>query len=123
MEGSILKTIKKMLGGAAENSNFFDSEIIALINSALSTLSQLGVQSNDLVIFGADEIWEDITDNDMLLGFIKEYVFLSVKLTFDTPLSSAVIDSMSNQISKLEWRILVAQESINKESDGEIQNE
>lgn len=123
MEGSILKTIKKMLGGAAENSNFFDSEIIALINSALSTLYQLGVQSNDLVIFGADEIWEDITENDMLLGFIKEYVFLSVKLTFDTPLSSAVIDSMSNQISKLEWRILVAQESINKESDGEIQNE
>ena len=47
MEYSILNTIKKMLGLDA-NYTTFDTDIIVHINSALMTLTQLGVGSPQL---------------------------------------------------------------------------
>lgn len=104
---SILTTVKKALGNA-EDDTTFDTDIIMHINSVLAILSQLGVGPNTgFSISDKTAVWSDFIANSYKLSFVKSYVFLKVKLLFDPPLSSAVIDSMKQMISELEWRIQV----------------
>ena len=49
-------------------------------------------------------------------------MFMKVKLMFDPPLSSAVIECTKEQIKELEWRLQVAVDSANTKSEEEIQN-
>ena len=100
---SILVSTKKLLGISEEYENF-DTDITIQINSALSTLHQLGVNSDIFAINGVDTTWDDITKNQYLQNLIKTYVFLKVKLVFDPPLNSSTSSSISNQINELEWR-------------------
>lgn len=53
---------------------------------------------------------------------VKTYVYMKVKLIFDPPLSSAVLESMNRTISELEWRLNVAADTINSTGGEEIQN-
>lgn len=101
---SILVSTKKLLGISEEYENF-DTDITIQINSALSTLHQLGVNSDIFAINGVDTTWDDITKNQYLQNLIKTYVFLKVKLVFDPPLNSSTSSSICNQINELEWRI------------------
>ena len=101
---SILVSTKKLLGIAEEYDNF-DTDVMIQINSALSTLHQLGVNSDIFAINSVDTTWDDITKNQYLQNLIKTYVFLKVKLVFDPPLNSSTSSSISNQINELEWRI------------------
>ena len=39
---------------------------------------------------------------------VKSYVYLKVRLLFDPPASSAVIDAIKQQIAEYEWRLFVA---------------
>lgn len=104
---SILTSIKKLLG-IAEEYEHFDLDIIMYINSAFSTLAQLGVGSeNCFHIEDASAIWFDFLHDDSRLELIKIYVYLKVKIMFDPPSSSAVIEAINRQISELEWRINV----------------
>ena len=106
---SILTSIKKLLG-IAEEYEHFDADLIMHINSAFSILTQLGVgPSEGFSIEDEGAVWTD---------FIPENIHLKVKLLFDPPLSSAVIESMNRLISELEWRILVAVDPI-EDSDEE----
>lgn len=116
---SILTSIKKLLG-IAEEYNHFDQDIIMHINSVFSVLTQLGVgPTNGFSITDKDATWNDFIKDDPKLEMIKSYMHQKVKLLFDPPLSSAVMESTNRILSELEWRINVAAESENKE---EIQN-
>lgn len=118
---SILASIKKQLGITEEYTQF-DSDIIMHINSVLAILTQLGIGSTDGFAISDDRsTWQDFMGEDKKLEFVKSYVYLKVKLLFDPPLSSAVIESMNRTISELEWRILVVAEPI--ESEEKIQND
>ena len=118
---SILTSIKKLLG-ITEEYTHFDSDIIMHINSVLAILTQLGVGSADgFTISDDSSTWKDFMGEDKRFEFVKSYVHLKVKLLFDPPLSSAVMESMNRMISELEWRILVAADPI--ESEEEIQND
>ncbi len=109
--GSILISIKKLLG-ISEDYNHFDEILIVHINSVFSILSQLGVGPPfGFVVHDEDDLWTDFVDESQQLEFVKSYVGLKVKLLFDPPLASAVIESTNRIISELEWRILVAAES------------
>lgn len=104
---SILTSIKKLLG-ITEDYEQFDTDIIIHINSAFSVLTQLGVGPEaGFYIEDSDAVWTDFV-NDSRLEMIKTYVYLKVKLVFDPPTSSGVIDAINRQISELEWRINVA---------------
>ncbi len=109
---SVLTSIKKMLG-ITEEYTHFDLDIIMHINSVFSTLTQLGVGPPEGYFIEDDwASWDEfLPENKNLLGFVKSYMLLKVRLLFDPPLSSAVIESMNRQISELEWRITVAAES------------
>lgn len=109
---SILTSIKKTLR-IAEEYTHFDVDIITHINSALGVLTQLGVGPPEgFSIKDANAIWTDFIPADSNLEFVKSYIHMKVKLIFDPPLSSAVIESINRMISELEWRIQVAAEPV-----------
>ena len=99
---SILNTIKKQLGPEVDYTHF-DSEIIININAAFSRLCQLGV-GPDLPFKIEDDtaVWTDFIDNGFLEE-VKQYIYLKVKLVFDPPTSSFLLESINRQIDQLEW--------------------
>ena len=107
---SILTSIKKLLG-IAEDYEHFDQDLIIHINSVLSVLTQLGVgPSEGFSIDDANATWNDFIPEDKRLSSIRSYVYMKVKLLFDPPLSSSVMESMNRMISEFEWRLNVAAE-------------
>lgn len=103
---SILNSIKKMLG-ISEDDDSFDVDIIIHINTALMTLTQLGVGPPDGFRI-EDEIpeWGDfISADSKQYEAVKTYMYLKVKLVFDPPLSSAVLVSMEQMAKEYEWRL------------------
>lgn len=112
---SILISIKKLLGITEEYTSF-DQDIIIHINSVMAILAQLGVgPAKGFHITGATEKWNDFIPEDVALDDVKSYIYIKVKMLFDPPLSSAVIESTNRLISELEWRINVAAESKKEE--------
>lgn len=104
---SILDTIKKMLGIGEDDTNF-DQDIIVNINSVLMSVNQLGIGSESGVfIIDNTKTWTDLLGDRTDLEAIKSYVYLKVRLLFDPPSSSFVIESMERQITQFEWRLNV----------------
>lgn len=120
---NILTSIKKSLGIAKEYEHF-DADMIMHINSTFSILTQLGVGPPEGFSIEDDSaVWTDFVPEKSKIEFVKSYMYLKVKLLFDPPLSSAVIDSMNRQISELEWRIQVAVDPVQTSNgEEEIQN-
>ncbi|MDD2285622.1 MAG: hypothetical protein PHQ11_09515 [Paludibacter sp.] len=109
---SILTSIKKLLG-IAEEYTHFDADLIMHINSVLSILTQIGVgPAEGFSIKDESSVWEDFVPENSKLELIKSYTYMKVKLLFDPPLISAVIESTNRIISELEWRIQVAADPV-----------
>lgn len=105
---SILTSIKKLLGITEEYENF-DQDIIMHINSAFMILNQLGVgPKNGFLIKDKSSTWDEFIPERSNLEAVKTYVHLKVKLMFDPPLSSTVIEAIKSQINELEWRLNVS---------------
>lgn len=108
MDGSILTSIKKLLG-ISESYEHFDSDLILHINSVFTILRQIGVGPEEgFFISDKTSEWSEFTNGELDVEMIKSYVYLKVKLLFDPPTSSAVMESTNRMISELEWRISVA---------------
>lgn len=111
---SILISIKKMLG-ITEDYEHFDSDLIMHINSVFSILTQLGVgPSEGFSIKDKTNVWSDFIPDDPRLESVKSYVYMKVKLLFDPPLSSTVMESTNRMISEFEWRLNVQSETKNQ---------
>lgn len=107
MEESILTSIKKLLGIAEEYTQF-DTDLIIHINTVLSVLGQIGVGSDGRQsMIDKNTTWESVIGTESKLDMVKSYVYLKVKLLFDPPQSSSVMDAMNRSIDELEWRIFV----------------
>ena len=107
---SILTSIKKMLG-IMEVDTHFDQDIIIYINTELAVLDQIGVgPSEGFAIKDKTSLWTEFVEDKKLLGLIISYVYAKVRLIFDPPTTSAVIEAMKRTIDNLEWRILVGAE-------------
>ena len=105
---SILTSIKKLLG-IAEEYEHFDNDIIMHINSVFMILTQLGVgPSKGFVITDSSASWDDfLPEGGEKLQAVKTYMYMKVRLMFDPPTSSAVMESMNRMINELEWRLNV----------------
>ena len=53
-----------------------------------------------------NNVWYHFKTNKDI-QMIKSYIYLKVKLVFDPPTSSFVLDAYKNQISEYEWRMNV----------------
>ena len=110
MEG-ILDSIKKMLGIEADDLAF-DQDIIMSINAVFMTLSQIGVgPAEGYSITGSTETWSQFIGSAPNFEAAKAYVYLRVRVLFDPPTSSFVLESMNRQASELEWRLNVQSEN------------
>ena len=104
---SILTSIKKMLG-LAEDYEHFDVDIIMCINSAFSTLSQLGVGPvNGFLISDKSSKWDDFASITSISNIenAKMYVYLKTRLIFDPPSNATMTESIKSTIAELEWRL------------------
>lgn len=108
---SILQSIKKLLG-ISEDQDYFNADIIMHINSVFSVLTQLGVGPKEGFIIEDDlNTWNEFISDDSTIQLVKSYVYMKVKLLFDPPASSSVINSMEKIITEYEWRINTIAES------------
>lgn len=119
---SILTSIKKLLG-ISEDYDYFDSDLIMHINTVFTTLTQLGIGPNEgFSIEDESAKWEDFLPDERMIHSVKSYMFMKVKLMFDPPLSTGVIECIKEQIKELEWRLQVVVDSTIIESEEENQN-
>lgn len=101
---SILLSIKKLLGIDTECTQF-DQDLIMDINSVFMILAQLGVgPQNGFSISDASAVWSDFVSTKMIEG-VKSYVHHKVRLMFDPPTNSTVMESEKQIIAELEWRL------------------
>lgn len=110
---SILTSIKQLLGLTAEY-DYFDPDIITHINTAIMSLTQIGVgPSEGFIIEDETVTWKDFIPDatPVRVEWIKTYVYLKVRLVFDPPTNSSIIQSINEQIKELEWRLNFAAES------------
>jgi hypothetical protein len=109
MSNSILLSTKKTLG-LAEDYTAFDQDIIMHINSVFSVLHQLGIGPLEgFEIIDDTDTWEDFA-SDVRLNSIRSYVYLRVRLLFDPPTTSFLLNALQEQIKELEWRLNVYRE-------------
>jgi len=102
---SILESIKKPLGLTFDD-HAFDADVIMNINSAFTSLNLLGIGPADgFSISDASSTWVDFLGTSKKLESVKSYIYLKVKLIFDPPTSSFVLESVKNQITELEWKL------------------
>lgn len=112
VKDSILNSTKKILG-IDENYDAFDLDIMTHINSVFFTLYQLGVgPSQGFRIDGPDEVWDTFLGTESPIDVVRSYIYLRVRLLFDPPATSFAITAMKEQAQEMEWRMLVAQESV-----------
>ena len=106
---SILTSIKKLLGIDAEYTQF-DPDIIMHVNSVFADLNQLGVgPAEGFAIEDDSTTWVEYISDTLKLQSIKSYIYLRVKLLFDTStMSSSVLAAYERQIKEWEWRLNVA---------------
>ena len=109
---SILTSIKKLLGIDASCTEF-DTDVIIHINTAFSVLNQIGIGPYEgFVIQDNNDLWSDyIGEDTKLLEAVKTYVYLKVRLVFDPPSSTAVLESMKRLSDEYEWRFSVIADS------------
>lgn len=113
---SILTSIKKLIG-ITEEDDGFDTDIIIHINTAFMALTDLKVgPSTGFIITDSSAVWTDFISDPKKLAASKTYVYLRVKLLFDSEsLSSTTIASIERQIEKLEWVLNVGAEAAESE--------
>ena len=108
---SVLNTTKKLLGLDADDDSF-DSDICIGINSAILTLSQLGLEGNEGFIVTDDtQEWSDYLNDNKLLPMVQQYIHLKTKMSFDPPQNSIVCENLKQIITELEWRIRMVSEN------------
>jgi hypothetical protein len=111
MSSSILADTKKLLG-IADDDPSFDTDIVLLINSAISDLSQLGIgPAAGFAIEDAAATWEDLLGTDLNLSSAKALVYQKVRLVFDPPTTAHLLNALKEEILKNEWRLNVHREA------------
>ena len=103
---SILLTVKKLCTGS-DADNSYDDELVIHTNTVLTTLNDLGVgPEGGFSIDDEGQTYSEFMGNDPRLNLVKSYLPLKVKMLFDPPTSSSLMQALEHNISELEWRIL-----------------
>lgn len=110
ISNSILSSVKKLIG-ISEEDDSFDLDIMLNINAAASTLFQLGVLSRPYTVESKNDTYKDLIPEgtDDVVNQIKMYFVYKTRLGFDSStLTSAVIETIKEEIRETEWRLMVS---------------
>lgn len=125
VKSSILLLTKKKLG-IAPDYHAFDEDIITDINTVLFSISQVGIGKEDFAIEDDKAVWADFLGDSKNYEAVKTYIYIKVRLMFDPPTSSFVLEALKQQATELEWRLNFKYENQNKEggdNDGNDSND
>ena len=123
MADSILDSTKKILG-LSDDYTAFDLDIITHINSTFSVLDQLGIGPvGGFMITDSDATWDDYAIPPNQLNLVRTYMFLKVRMLFDPPTTSFLIEATNNQIQEYEWRLNSLREVILQEAVNALEEE
>lgn len=112
MEHSILTSTKKILGISADVDSF-DLDILTHINSTFSILAQLGIGPVDGYYIEDDSMeWQDLALPQNQLNMVRTYMYLKVRMLFDPPTTSYLIEATNEQIKEHEHRLVMLRESL-----------
>lgn len=101
----VLDSIKDALNICGEHF-VFDPQIKMHINSIFSTLHQMGAgPSAGFRVETGEETWSEFSSDSILIGLVKDYIFMRTKIVFDPPTSSFVLDALQKNADELAWRI------------------
>ena len=117
---SILTSIKQLLG-IEEKDDAFYNELIMHINTVFVVLKRMGVGPvSGFYIEDDSSTWNDFIGNrdDTVLEAVKTYIHLKVRLIFDTPTSSTVLNSINETIKELEWTLNFEVDDMNNVEGG-----
>ena len=110
---SVLTSVKKCLNGIPENDEAFDEDLLLNINSAFSTLYQLGIGPEEgyAIESKADE-WSDFVSDVRLQSLIKDYIVTYCKISWYPPESGFVMTSLEKRLEEMKWRLRVFGEQL-----------
>lgn len=100
---TILSSVKKSLG-ITDSMTHFDDVIIMHVNTVFVILNQMGVGPEE--VFSIEDnysYWDDFS-TDVSMNMVKSYMYLKVKMLFDTPTGS-VKEAIERSINELEFRL------------------
>lgn len=113
---SILNSMKQTLWPGEimdDENNPFDAELILHINAIFTDISRLGIGSEaPFKITGASETWSDFYDRIDMCNNVKEYMHLRLRMVFDPPANSFIVNSFEEMIKKLEWHLTVLSDEL-----------
>lgn len=111
---SILDSVKESLGIVSEDVDF-DTQLIMHINSIFAVLHQIGIGPTEpFSIYDSDATWGDFIGDEAVIMNVKSYMYARVRLIFDPPSSSFVLDSLQKLSDEMEWRLNVAADHSDK---------
>ena len=109
-EKSILLSIRSLVVGDSTDDGF-DTDLKIHINSALFDLHDLGVGPVEgFKIESEAEEWTGLIADSKNLEVIKSFIYLKVKIVFDPPASSFVMEAYLKEIDRYAWAIRNAME-------------
>lgn len=110
----ILEDVKDNINGFAKEDDTFDNQLLDSINSVFTILRQIGVGPLDKqFIANSDSTWNDFlsqcvgSDN---LETIRTYMFERVKLIFDPPANSNLMQASKDIMNEMEWRLYISED-------------
>lgn len=106
---TILDNIKKQLNIESITTEF-DSDIRSLANGAFFTMYQLGIGGSSPFNITEETTWEEF-DTSIPKDVVLDYLVLKVKMIFDPPQSSGLVDAYKDRISELEFRMNIEVDS------------
>jgi hypothetical protein len=101
----VLESVKTFLGLHPTAETAFDDELLLAINSAFSTLNQVGVGPEDPLVADSDTEWSEFLEDRNDLEQAKTYVCLNVKTIFDPPASGTIQEAQSRISQEMLWRL------------------
>jgi hypothetical protein len=109
---SILPSMKLMLGMEPDY-KAFDTDLVIHINTVLAKLHQVGVgPDGGFHLDLADpysSTWDQFVGEDQeYTDMVKTYMYLQLRVLFDPPQMSSVLDSYKKEAEEYLWRINVA---------------
>lgn len=119
IEDSILQSVKKLLGYPVDGTEF-DTDILLNINSAIGTLTQLGVgPRNGYIVRGPDQTYGDfLGDHAERSPQVQMFLYMKTRLGFDSAtMSSAMMTMFQESIKELEFRLQITGDNVAGEEE------
>lgn len=114
---NILSSIKTMLN-VEQSITAFDSELLMFINAAIAELIQGGVGPQAGLKVTSDTNWAAFSDSTNVVGHAKQYVYCKVRLIWDPPTNSFIVNSFQKQADESYWRAYLEADELRRMNNG-----